>query len=551
MNMQILPSNVISYIKIKVGVINFLSKNKRIFLPLLIVILSILLYFLIDFSTQSLVAHDEGLYARRARLLENSDNWFSPPFISPHHKTLGSYWFIALSIRFFGSSELALRLPSIISSFLCLISLYLIALKITDKKSSLISLCSLSSMPLWIQYSRYASPDIPFVLCILLVILFFLKSLDSSQYIRQYFYILLSGLFLSTSFFIRSYMTFVPLIGLSPFILYNLLKKENFFKIFFVIGVLIGSIPTYINLYFSFQKFGIAGITSLFDFVRKQAIGDFGFSNLLLGPFNFLYLTFPIGILFVILFVFTRPNNKLKYPLLIYCYPLISLVILLSMSTSYPHYYLFLLPSLSILFAIFVTSNLLRYSFSKTSIKYLLSLLIILITSIILYFIFNYNDFIIKYSHENKTIIYFVSLFLLLSYIRSIQLLFNISDFRLGLINFFYNIVIPQYISLLFLFNFGILGNPNLSTKIFLRDKLVSSIISSNTIYLFKVDSKIQTLLSFYLPSSQVVQKFEDISNYKYLITSDINSLNNLNLKSLFKSIKKFDNQFLLININK
>ena len=154
--MQILPSNISNFMKIKVGVINFLSKNKRIILPLLIALFYILFYFLVDFSTQSLVAHDEGLYARRARLIEYSDNWCSPPFPSPHHKTLGSYWFIALAIRLFGNSELALRLPSIISSFFCLISSYLIALKITNKKSALISVFSLSSMPLWIQYSRYA-----------------------------------------------------------------------------------------------------------------------------------------------------------------------------------------------------------------------------------------------------------------------------------------------------------------------------------------------------------------------------------------------------------
>ena len=549
--MQFLPSNVISYINIKVGVINFFSKNKRIILPILVVISCILLYFLIDPSTQSLVAHDEGLYARRARLIENSDNWFSPPFPSPHHKTLGSYWLIALSIRLLGSSELALRIPSIISSFLCLISWYLIALKITDKKSALISLFSLSSMPLWIQYSRYASPDIPFVLCILLAILFFLQFLDSSQYTRRCLYILLSGFFISSSFFLRSYMTFVPLIGLSPFIFYNLNRKENFLKILYAIGILIGSIPTYLNLFFSYRKFGINGITSLFDFVKKQAIGDFDLSNFLLVPFNFLYLTFPVGILVVLFLVFTRPRKKLKYPLLIYFYPLISLLILLSMSTTYPHYYLFLLPSLSILFAIFLTSNSLKYTFSKTSIKYLLSLLIILITSIIIIFIVNYNDFIIEQSNGNKMLIYLVSLFLILSYIRSIQLLFNIDDLRKDLINFFYSIIIPQYISLLLLFNFGILGSPNLSAKLFLRDKLVSSIISSNTIYLFEVESKIQTLLSFYLPSSQVVQKFDDISNYKYLITSDINSLNALNIKPLFKSIKKFDNQFLLINVSK
>jgi len=549
--MQILPSNIINYMKIKVGVINFFSKNKRIIIPLIIALFYILFYFLVDFSTQSLVAHDEGLYARRARLIEYSDNWFSPPFSSPHHKTLGSYWFIALAIRLFGNSELALRLPSIIASFFCLISSYLIALKITNKKSALISVFSLSSMPLWIQYSRYASPDILFVLCILLVILFFLKFLDSPQFYKQYFYILVSGFFISTSFFIRSYMAFVPLIGLSPFILYNLIKQRDIFKILFFTGIFIGSIPTLFNLYFSYKKFGIFGITTLFDFARKQALGDFGFNNLILIPLNFLYLTFPIGILFLILFIFTKPKNNISYPLLIYYYPLISLVILLCMSTSYPHYFLFLLPSLSILFSVILSSNSSRFFISRISIKYLLLMLITLISFVLLFFVINYNNFIVEYSYGNTSLVYILSSFLLISYITSIRFIFDIRFLEFDLINFFYNIVIPQYISLSLLFNFGILGNPNSNIKLFLRDEVVSPIISSNTIYLFSVDSKIQTLLSYYLPSSQVVRNAEDLTKYKYLITSDINSLNTLKIKSLFKSIKKSDNQFLLVNISK
>ena len=85
--MQIPLSNVINYMKIKVVVLNFFLKNKKIILPFFPVLLFISLYFLIDFSSQSLVAHDEGLYARRARLIESTDNWLSPPFPSPHHKT--------------------------------------------------------------------------------------------------------------------------------------------------------------------------------------------------------------------------------------------------------------------------------------------------------------------------------------------------------------------------------------------------------------------------------------------------------------------------------
>jgi len=547
--MQIIPSNIINHKNIKLRAIHFFLKYKGTILPCFFILSFLSLYFFIDFSSQSLVAHDEGLYARRARLIEDSDNWFSPPFPLPHHKTLGSYWFIALSIRFFGNSELALRLPSIISSFLCLICSYLIALRITDKKSALISVFSLSSMPLWIQYSRYASPDLSFVLCILLFILFFLKSLDSSEYIRKYFYIFLSGLCISTSFFLRSYMTFVPLLGLLPFVFYHLSRREYIFNIFFCTGIFLGSISTFLNLYFSVEKFGIQGLTSLFDFAKKQAIGDIGFNNLLLIPFNFLYLTFPVGLLFLILFVFTRSHMKINYPLLIYCYPLISLILLLSMSTSYPHYYLFLLPSFSMIFASYVTSFSFKYSFSRFTISLLLLLINLLISSVLLFSIINYKDIVLKYSNDNPLVVYIVSSVLLLSYFTSIRFLFDLKPLRFNLINFFYNIIIPQYIAISILFNFGVLGNPNYKTKHFLKDDVVSSIVNTNTIYLFNVDSKIQTLLSYYLPSSKVVDDIEQIRNYQYLITSNTNSFLKLDSTKFFRPIKKFDNHLLLINI--
>ena len=96
-------------------------------------------------------------------------------------------------------------------------------------------------------------------------------------------------------------------------------------------------------------------------------------------------------------------------------------------------------------------------------------------------------------------------------------------------------------ISLSLLFNFGILGNPNYDTKLFLKDNDVSSIVKYNTIYLFGVDSKIQTLLSYYLPSSRVIDDVTEISKYKYVITSEINFLDNLNANQAFEPIKKFN----------
>ena len=548
--MHIIPKNIKDYKKIKVRIINFITINRRIIVPLLIIFFYIALYFLGDFSNQSLVAHDEGLYARRARLIEESDNWFIPPFSSPHHKTLGSYFFIALSKRLFGNSELALRLPSILSSFVCLICSYLIALEITNKKTALISLFALSTMPLWIQYSKYASPDIPFVLSILLVILFFLKSIIS-KYNEQYFYILLSGFFISISFFVRSYMALVPLIGLSPFILYHLYRKNYFSKIIFFTGILIGAVPIYLNLYFSYQRFGNTGFNALFDFAKKQAIGDISSSNLLLLPLNFLYFTFPTGIFFLLLFVFTKSNNKINHPLLIYIYPLLSFLILSFMSTSYPHYYLFLLPSLSILFAVYLTDNSFRFKVSRFGIVFFLFITVLIVASVLLLFIFNYNHLIIKYSNGNIFKLYIFSSILFFSYITSIRFIFDNKYQRFNLTKFFYNIVIPQYVSLSLLFNYGILGNPNNYLKLFLKDEAITSIVSSNTIYLLSVDSKIQTLLSYYLPSSKVINDVNEIRMNSYLITSDKVSFDKSDFNQVFKTIKKFDNHILLKKLGK
>ena len=549
--MQNILTKIVNYKSKKIGITFFISKNRRIILTFLFILSYALLYFIVDPSSQSLVAHDEGLYARRSRLVMESSNWFSSPFLSPHHKTIGSYWFIALSIKFFGNSELALRLPSILASFLCLFISYFIALKISNKKSALISVFSLSTMPLWIQYSRYSSPDVLFVLCILLVLFFFLNFLEANQLLNQYFYIFLSGFFISFAFFIRSYMVFVPLIGLTPFLAYHFSRTKIIHFNIFISGIIFGFIPTLTNLYFSYKKFGLEGIISLFFFAKKQAIGGFDFNNLLFIPLNYLYLTFPVGILLIILLVFTRSNNNINYPLLTYCYPLLSLLLLLCMSTSYPHYFLFLTPPLSILFASKIQSYSFRFSYSKSFIKYFLSIIMVLISCVLLLALLYNNEFLLKYSFRQTLLVYILSSLFILSFIFSIRYLFDTRNIKFDLIKFFNNIIISQYVSFSLLYNFGVIGNPNIKTKTFLNDKHVSSIVKANTIYLYKVDSKIQTLLSYYLPSSRIVKSSENISKLNYIITSDKKFIYDYKKYNIFKSIKSFDNHFLLINIIK
>ena len=73
--------------------------NKNLILSLISILILVSFFSLLFIDNHSLVAHDESLYATRAKLIIDTNNWFTP-FEKAHHKTIGSYWLIALSLIF-------------------------------------------------------------------------------------------------------------------------------------------------------------------------------------------------------------------------------------------------------------------------------------------------------------------------------------------------------------------------------------------------------------------------------------------------------------------
>ncbi|GIR04468.1 MAG: hypothetical protein CM15mP15_2070 [Prochlorococcus sp.] len=199
--------------------------NKRLVFFLISVLLIVSFCSIFFIENHSLVAHDESLYANRAKLIIDSNNWFTP-FEKAHHKTIGSYWLIALSFKIFGINEFSARLPSYIFSILSSFVLFKIIKDISNLEIGLISIFTLSSSFLWFSYGRYCSPDTLYIFLNLLGILFLLKTTNSLKEKNKNKFLFLSGLFLSLPFFVRSYLQLLPLVSLFPFNLFQNKKTK-------------------------------------------------------------------------------------------------------------------------------------------------------------------------------------------------------------------------------------------------------------------------------------------------------------------------------------
>ena len=130
------------------------------------------------------------------------------------------------------------------------------------KKNAIISPLILATTYIWFDYSHLATQDIIYS-CLVTLGVFSLVKIKSKD---NKFYILLFGIWIGLSFMMKTFLVFVPLLSLLP---YLYLKKNLFFSKFFWLGLLIGFIPYLIwalsidpfleknILFYLFKKFNI------------------------------------------------------------------------------------------------------------------------------------------------------------------------------------------------------------------------------------------------------------------------------------------------------
>ena len=517
--------------------------NRKFVLFLLSVILLSTFCSLLFVQNHSLVAHDESLYASRAKLIIDTNNWWTP-FDKAHHKTIGSYWLTALSFKGLGLNEFSARFPSFIFSILSIFVLFKIVKILSSTQIALISIITVSSSYLWFNYSRYCSPDTLYIFLNLTGVYSLLKiNKDIKKEIKDR-YLFLAGFFLSLSFFVRSFMQLLPLVSLSPFIFFKISKLNKNNINYIIIGFIVGLIPLIINLLISFKTYGLPSLIEPYQLLYTKTLTESNiFEGFIFYPRNLIIFTLPFCI-----FIFngTRLILRTQSKDLIFLFvitPLINILILMLTASKYSHYALIVIPFIAsnASFGIYECSKS-NSSISKLTLRIFALFNTIVSTSIFLSVIFrSYFNTQIKFTLLELVIILALSL---ISFYISICLLVNVK-LKISNLNGILSIFAIQIVLLSFLFSKGTIGNPNNKFKKFVQEREIQEIVVNNEIYLIgKLDDKVEHLFRFYLPNQKKFN-LEGISSneplYGFITDTDLYQLKNSN-KYKFKVLRKYEN---------
>ena len=495
--------------------------NKNLIITLISILILVSFFSLFFIEKHSLVAHDETLYANRAKLILDTNNWFTP-FEKAHHKTIGSYWLIALSFKLFGISEFAARLPSYIFSILSSLVLFKIINYISNLQIGLISIFILPTSFIWFSYGTYCSPDTLYIFLNLLSVLYLLKINNFLKERIKNKYLFVGGFFLSLPFFVRSYLQLLPLMSLLPLILFKLKKLSFKNTRYFIIGFFIGLIPLIIYYLISYRTYGVDSLIKPYLLLEQKTLTENNiFEGFLFYPRNLILMTIPF-LCFLIngtRYILKNKSKELKF--LFVFSPFINIIILMLTASKYSHYGLFTIPLLASNASFGIYDSFINQSKSSKLILRIFGVLMLIISTLIfLGSIFNIHlNVLYKYSFIQGFIL---SLFSLISIFLSLNLIYKTNSKPLN-INKILLIFFIKIFILSLLFSNGVIGNPNNDIKEFIHQSEVEKIIKNNPIFLIgELDDKKQNLLKFYLPNSKSITPMEiTIRKSIYGIISD------------------------------
>ncbi len=306
--------------------INRILKFKNLYK--LLIFIPLIFYF----GKRSYIAFDEGFYALQARWILDKGNWIIPLWWDEYvlDRTIGLQFLIAKSQEIFGRNMFAAYLPTTTAAILMLCITYKLHEEFFNKKYAIISPLILATTYVWFDYSHLATQDVVYS-CLVTLGVFSVVKIKNKD---NKFYILLFGIWIGCSFMIKTFLVFVPLLSLLP---YLLIKKNIFFSKFFWIGLLIGFIP-YLVWSLSINPYLEKNI--IFYLVDK--FNSLSNKNTFTNPFYYYFWNIPAtylpwSIFAIIGTIFNLYESKEKKYILSF-FPLIVIGILSIFSTKTPYY---------------------------------------------------------------------------------------------------------------------------------------------------------------------------------------------------------------------
>ncbi|MDC3203189.1 glycosyltransferase family 39 protein [Prochlorococcus sp. AH-716-C14] len=284
------------------------------------------------FSKRSYIAFDEGFYALQARWILDKGNWIIPLWWDQYvlDRTIGIQFLIAKSQEIFGRNMFAAYLPTTAAAILMLFITYKFHEELFNKKYAIISPLILATTYLWFDYSHLATQDIVYS-CLVTIGLFSLVKIKNQN---DNFYTLLFGIWIGLSFMMKTFLVFVPLIALLP---YLLKKKDILLSKFFWLGILIGFVPF---LYWALSINTYLEKNIIFYLVEKFT--TLSNKNTFTNPFYYYFWNIPAtylpwSVFAIIGTIYNFYENKEEKYILSF-FPLILLGILSIFSTKTPYY---------------------------------------------------------------------------------------------------------------------------------------------------------------------------------------------------------------------
>ena len=473
--------------------------------PYLIILFCLIPLLFCPHSEQSLIAHDEGLYATRARLMLDTGNWLHP-WATPHHKTPGHYWMTAISMSLFGVNETAARLPSKVFSLTSLLLLFSIGQKLLTQQAAFLAAIALSCSYLWFHYSHLVGPDLLFITLSLFILFALLQAEDSLN--NKGYWQFAAGLCFSLNFLVRSFMACLAIFAFLPYLLGRNHHHRHLTSKSLYAGIFLGLIPIGIWLLVLKQNVGLSAWTSLFGFLLQLGSEEREGNGITYYLWNILLNMFPWSLFSLPgAWLVWRNYQKGSHRLILLGAPAMLLIVLSLFSTRIPHYSLIIYPYLALLAGINLdylsqaSNRLVNRRIIKTIniIMLIIGGIFVLVTLALLF------NFLALGEDAPRNLYGLMGLSLGLPWLiggwdglrNSPQLV--VKSLNLNLSRWIVGLLLGCWLTLL-VSTQGLIGNANPDVKSFISQPEIEQLLQTETIYLVNLPDKTDTLLRFYTP---------------------------------------------------